>query len=164
MLILWSALLTFAQRSAFHRKLKHAHTSRFHSSVSFAFHKNTLHEMKRDRERRENERECLLSWLLLLSFLCNFSYALNITFTYNIWANERLRFIHIFLLKTEHFATKLRFMTWHSLYATANHWIYCRCFFFFLHRHSWTPSNSKLTLCHFFVNFSPALSKCNIPF
>lgn len=58
-LILWSALLTFTQRSAFHRKLKHAHTSRFHSSVSFAFHKNTLHEMKRDRERTSGNAFCL---------------------------------------------------------------------------------------------------------
>lgn len=66
------------------------------------------------------------SWQL--SFLCNFyvcaEYYFHIIF-------ERMRFIHIFVQTTEHFATKLRFMTWHLLYATANHWIYCRFFFLY---------------------------------
>lgn len=135
----------------------------------------------------------LVTVVFVIFMQCLF-FALNITFTYlytlifcerTLYENgNSTRFIHIFLLKIEHFATKLRFMTWPGIHCMRqlHHWIYCHfsfgCLLFqtherAIHRHTlnaegishvrdcthahskFTISNSKLPI-FLFKNFSPA--------
>lgn len=128
-------------------------------------------KMRHKKIQKTEARECSLSssvvlcccWLL--SFLCNFfvcdEYYFHIYYNYlkNILSectNDWTRFIHIFLLKTEYFATKLRFMTWHSLYATATPLNLLSFLLLALphthtHTHS-TPCNTYIRI-HFYVQF-----------